>query len=80
MLLVDWKHISMYLLDKEGITAPSKYITRYTINQNLSECKIPWESYFDTHIQDEGEVVKFKAKNFDQINVNKFILMKIVLL
>ena len=62
MLLADWKQTSMYVLDKEGITAPSKYNTRDTINQKLSGCKIPWESYFDTHIHDEGEVVKFKAK------------------
>ena len=62
MLLADWKRISMYVLVEEGITAPSKYNTKDTINQKLSECKTPWESYFDIHIHDEGEEVKFKAK------------------
>ena len=62
MLLADQKHISMYVLDKEGVTTPSRYNTKDTINHKLSECKIPQESYFDIHIHDEGEVVKFKAK------------------
>ena len=64
MLLADWKDISMYALNKEDITAPLKYNTLDAINQKIFECKIPWGSYFDIHIQDEGEGLSLKQKTW----------------
>ena len=62
MLLPDWKNIGMWVFDKEGVTAPSKYNTKDLIIKRLSECKVPWNSYFEMHFEEEGEVIKFKAR------------------
>ena len=50
----------MWVLEKDGVTSPSKYNTKDGITKRLKECKLPQEFNFEIYIDDNREQVKFK--------------------
>ena len=59
----------MWVLEKDGVTSPSKYNTKDGITKRLKEYKPPWEPNFEMYINDNREQVKFKA---NKIRINKY--------
>ena len=71
--LKEWKSIAMQVLEKDGVTSPSKYNTKNIFTKRLKEYKLPYKFNFERYIDTTHEQVKFKVKNLEGINMNQYI-------
>ena len=59
----EWIIIAVWVLEKDGITSPSKYNTNNIFTKRLKEYKLPYKFNFERYIDTTHEQVKFKVNN-----------------